>query len=176
MEIRPKRCHGVGRFNADYFAHLEEIDLCWRLKRAGYKIMAVPQSVVYHVGGGTLDYLNPRKTYLNFRNSLYTIYKNSSRGKRRWLIPFRLILDGLAAIHFLLEKKYDHIGAIAKAHCHFYRHLAKLRKKRRYFDEQVQRVSIAEEFNSAGLYGGSIVWQFFARKRRKFSDLPVEES
>lgn len=176
MVIRPKLFHGVGRFDADYFAHLEEIDLCWRLKRAGYKVMAVPQSVVYHVGGGTLDYLNPRKTYLNFRNSLYTIYKNSSRSKRRWLIPFRLILDGLAAFHFLLEKKYDHIGAIAKAHRHFYRELGKLRKKRRYFDEQIQRVSIAEEFNSAGLYTRSIVWQFFARKRRKFSDLPKDES
>lgn len=171
MVIRPRLFHQSGGFDPDFFAHLEEIDLCWRLKRAGFKIMVRPKSVVYHVGGGTLDYLSPRKAYLNFRNSLYTIYKNSSKRKRRWLIPFRLVLDGMAAGLFLFEGKYRHIRALLNAHLHFYRDLSKLRKKRQTYDECIQKISIAREFNGAGVYRGSIVFDFYARRKRRFSGL-----
>ncbi|MEM6964277.1 MAG: bifunctional riboflavin kinase/FAD synthetase, partial [Bacteroidota bacterium] len=119
--VRAKLFKALGGFDPDYFAHAEEIDLCWRIKRAGFKIMVRPRSVVYHVGGGTLDYLNPRKTYLNFRNTLFTILKNEPKGKLLWLIPLRLILDGVAGGLFLVQGKFAHIKSILEAHFSFYR-------------------------------------------------------
>lgn len=175
MMIRPTLFHGIGRFDDSYFAHLEEIDLCWRLKRAGYRIMACPESVVYHVGGGTLDYLNPRKAYLNFRNSLYTIYKNTKRSKRRWLIPFRLVLDGLAAALFLVEGKFGHIQSVLNAHLHFYRDLGRLRRRKKYFDDMVDKMSISTDRNQAGLYRGSIVLDFYLRRKQSFNRLGMKK-
>ena len=176
MVIRPRLFRDIGGFDADYFAHLEEIDLCWRLKRAGYRVMVCPESVVYHVGGGTLDYLNPRKTYLNFRNSLYTIYKNTRSAKRRWLIPFRLVLDGLAAGLFLVEGKFAHIRSILFAHFHFYRDLRDLRRKTRRYNDLIEKVSISPEMNREGLYSGSVVFDFYVRGRRVFSRLSAHKS
>ncbi len=120
MVIRAELFHKIGGFDDDYFAHFEEIDLCWRLKRAGYGIAVVPQSVVYHIGGGTLNYVSPNKTYLNFRNSLYTLFKNESKRNLFWIVFFRLILDGAAALLFLSQGKFDFIWMIIKAHIGFY--------------------------------------------------------
>ncbi len=171
MVIRPQLFHQLEGFDADHFAHLEEIDLCWRIRRAGYKIMVQPASKVFHVGGGTLDYLSPRKTYLNFRNSLYTLLKNEPIGKLLWLLPFRMILDGMAGVLFLTERKFSHIGAILSAHIKFYSSFAYLIKKRKHYRELIEKVSISSPLKERGLFKGSIVWNYYGRKKRKFSEL-----
>lgn len=170
LVIRTKLFHDIGGFDGDYFAHLEEIDLCWRLKRAGYKIMIEPKSVVYHVGGGTLAYNTPFKTYLNFRNSLYTLVKNESIGKLLWLLPLRLILDGLAAILFLTEGKFEHIRSIIKAHWTFFPNLGKALRKRRAAQQLIAQACIGEE-NTNGRFKGSIVWRYYALGKKTFKEL-----
>ena len=111
----------VGGLDEEFFAHQEEIDLCWRLKNKGYKIMVEPKSVVYHVGGGTLDAGSPFKTYLNFRNNLKMLFKNLPLSSLFMVIPMRLLLDGLAAFTFLNKPKgIHHLFAIIKAHFTFY--------------------------------------------------------
>jgi len=151
---------------------MEEIDLCWRIKRAGYKVMARPRSVVYHVGGGTLDYNTPRKTYLNFRNSLYTLVKNEERRRLLWILPLRLLLDGLAGVLFLMQGKFAHIRSIVQAHYAFFPNFKTVLSKRRQVAELVQKVSISNLPNtSAGRYPGSIVWQYYALGKRRFKNL-----
>ncbi|MDX1941735.1 MAG: bifunctional riboflavin kinase/FAD synthetase, partial [Saprospiraceae bacterium] len=140
------------------------------LKRAGYKIMVEPKSVVYHVGGGTLAYNTPFKTYLNFRNSLYTLVKNESIGKLLWLLPVRLILDGLAALLFLTEGKFQHIRSIIKAHWTFFPNLGKALRKRRAAQQLINKASIGKE-NTNGRFKGSIVWRYYALGRKTFSKL-----
>lgn len=170
LVIRSKLFHDIGGFDGDYFAHLEEIDLCWRLKRAGYKIMVEPKSTVYHIGGGTLGYNTPGKAYLNFRNSLYTILKNEPKGKLLWLLPLRLILDGLAAILFLTEGKFPHIRSIIKAHWTFFPNFGKVLQKRKKTTQLVEAVRIGEA-NQAGRFAGSIVWRYYALGKRHFSEI-----
>lgn len=170
MFIRAELFHKIGGFDPDYFAHAEEIDLCWRLKRAGYKIVVRPQSVVYHVGGGTLSYNTPRKTYLNFRNTLYTIYKNEASSKLLWLLPLRLVLDGLAAGLFLSQGRLDHIRSIVQAHWSFFPKLSELRKKRRETAQWVEDCRIQPE-NHQGRYRRSIAMDYYGRKKRHFADL-----
>lgn len=169
--IRRKLFHGIGGFDGDYFAHAEEIDLCWRLKRAGYKIMVRPRSVVYHVGGGTLNYISPRKTYLNFRNTLFTILKNEP-ANRMWRVIFsRLLLDFLAGGLFLVQGKLKHIIAILRAHGNFYSNVFSTLKKRTYYNDLVDKVSIRTTPNLSGQYSKSIVWQFYAKGKRFFKQL-----
>ena len=169
--IRPRLFRELGGFDPDFFAHLEEIDLCWRIKRAGYKIMANPKSVVYHLGGGTLQYDNPHKTYLNFRNSLYTLVKNEPLSKLLWLIPLRLILDGVAGALFLLQKRFSHIGSILKAHFSFYRNCRKMRRKGIADQDRIRKVQISPTPNPAGTYPRSVVWQYYGRSKKRFEDL-----
>lgn len=171
MCIRGRLFKQIGGFDADYFAHAEEIDLCWRLKRAGYKIMVQPGSVVYHVGGGTLDYTTPYKAYLNFRNTLFTILKNEPVSKLLWLIPLRLLLDGLAAALFLSQGKFPHIRSILRAHGHFYASFRKMWRKRKGYDERIRQVSIQAEPNLKAQYRSSIVWKYYAAKKRYFYKL-----
>jgi riboflavin kinase/FMN adenylyltransferase len=169
--VRGKLFHALGGFDPDYFAHSEEIDLCWRLKRAGYKVMARPRSVVYHVGGGTLSYDTPRKVHLNFRNSLYTLLKNETAGRLLWLLPLRLLLDNLAALLFLTQGKLKHIQSIARAHWMFVAHFRAMLHKRRQAQEWIEKASIGPRRDRAGRYRGSIVWQYFALRRRHFKNL-----
>lgn len=171
MFIRSRLFEQIGGFDGDYFAHAEEIDLCWRLKRAGYRIMVQPRSVVYHVGGGTLDYTTPYKTYLNFRNTLYTILKNEPVGKLLWLIPLRLILDGLAAGLFFSQRKFPHIRSILRAHGRFYASFWKMWRKRQQYDEKIHQLSIQSQPNLKAQYKSSIVWKYYAAKKRYFYKL-----
>ncbi len=171
MFVRTKLFKNLGGFDGDYFAHLEEIDHCWRLKRAGYKVMVQPKAVVYHVGGGTLGYLSPRKAFLNFRNSLFTIFKNESFSKLLWLIPARLILDGVAAGLFLTEGKFQHIQAILRAHFAFYGAIPKLIKKRKHYNDLIKKHQINKKFNPKGVLYKSIVWAFYIRKKKNFHQL-----
>ena len=160
--IRANIYHKFGGFDEDYFAHMEEIDLCWRIRRAGYSIAIVPESVVCHVGGGTLDYEHPQKIYLNFRNSLFTLLKNEPVRKLIWLLPLRIIiLDFVAGAKFLLEGRPKNVWAVARAHWSFFRYFFKTIQKR-------QKLGVA---NQDVIYDGSIVWQFFINKKQKFSEL-----
>ncbi|WP_149303025.1 glycosyltransferase family 2 protein [Pareuzebyella sediminis] len=117
-------------FDEDYFAHQEEVDLCWRAKNEGHKVYYVGLSKVYHLGGSTLSNMNPRKTYLNFRNSLFSITKNLPRRKALIIILVRLLLDGIAVLRFIFQLKFSHCAAILKAHLSFYRNFRKMYRKR----------------------------------------------
>jgi GT2 family glycosyltransferase len=160
--IKSEVFHKVGGFDASYFAHMEEIDLCWRIKQLGYTFYCVPESVVYHVGGGTLSYMSPRKTFLNFRNSLFTLHKNCY-SNLVFLIFVRLLLDGVAGVKFLFEGNYQHTWSIVKAHFSYYSHLAYLNKERKLIKKSSSTIS--------GKMKLSIVWQYFLKNRKSFSQL-----
>ncbi len=130
MFIKKDLFESLGGFDEDYFAHQEEVDLCWRAKNQGHKIYYVGTSKVYHLGGSTLNNMNPKKTYLNFRNSLFSITKNLPRRKAFTIIGVRLLLDGIAAIRFVLQLKFSHGFAVLRAHLSFYRHFRKMYEKR----------------------------------------------
>jgi len=147
----------------DFFAHQEEIDLCWRLKNKGYKIMVQPKSVVYHVGGGTLNSGSPFKTHLNFRNNLKMLFKNLPLPYLFMVIPMRLVLDGVAAITFLNQPKgLQHLLAIAKAHFSFFFTIPKLLAKRQ---------KISQKNNLAGKMNWSILYKNKISGIKCFSDL-----
>lgn len=163
--IRSDIWKSSGGFDADFFAHMEEIDLCWRLKRMGHRIGYVAQSTVYHVGGGTLNTSNPKKTYLNFRNNLVMLQKNSPFALGFWVIFVRLWLDLVAIFKFLVERKPRDAWAISRAHQFFFLHIFKnARKRKRY----------TEKSNNTGLFKHSVIWEFYVNKIRKFTNLKVE--
>ena len=164
MMIRSELFHEVGGFDEDFFAHMEEIDLCWRIKRLGYSFMVVPESKVYHVGGGTLSYLSPQKTYLNFRNSLYMIIKNHEGFLFTKLI-YRMGLDGIAGSFFLIKGNPRHCWAVIKSHLTMYSNLQAMLKKRKAFQPEKSK------FNRKGLYKGSILWAFYFKGVKTFSKL-----
>jgi GT2 family glycosyltransferase len=158
--IRKEVFHLVGGFDEDFFAHQEEIDLCWRVKNLGFSIIYTPKSVVFHLGGATLDNMNPKKTFLNFRNSLFSLVKNAPKFKGATLVFFRLILDGIAGIRFIFQGKFDHCWAIIKAHFNFYKNLPKFIKKRKNTKNKIKY------YNST-----SIVWAYFVQNRKNFNIL-----
>lgn len=150
-----------GGLDARFFAHMEEIDLCWRLQCRGYQIACVPQSKVYHVGGGALDYKNPRKTYLNFRNNLLMIYKNMS-AKMLWLILFaRFAMDYVAFLQNLLSGNMANAKAILKARIDFQRMRRSYRSIRQ---ENMRKASIPYP---AAISRRSVVWDYYVRRMRK---------
>jgi GT2 family glycosyltransferase len=153
----------AGAFDEDFFAHQEEIDLCWRMNSMGYKVISVPGSMVYHVGGGSLPQGNPRKTYLNFRNNLFMMFKNLPLLEMLWKVfVIRLVMDGLAAFHSVFKRKsISDLIAILKAHFSFYAAIPSLIQRR----EQVPQKS------SAHLTRVNIVWQYFAGGKKKYSEL-----
>ncbi len=169
--IRAELFHGIGGFEADYFAHAEEIDLCWRLKRAGYRILAEPAAEVFHVGGGTLSYNTPKKTYLNFRNTLVTSFKNEHRWKLLWWLPLRLVLDGLAAILFLSQGNWQHIGAILRAHFHFYPRIGKWWRQRKVRQRQIEAMRIGADRTRWGRLAGSVVAHYYLLGHQRFSQI-----
>ena len=156
--------HKLGGFDEDFFAHMEEIDLCWRLKKRNYKIYVNPNSIVYHVGGGTLNYMSPFKTYLNFRNSLFMILKNHE-GFYFFKIFKRLLLDGIAGIFFLIQGNPKHTISVIKAHFSFYKLFFKMLNKRNKIKQE------STKFNSTGLYNGNILWAKYFKKITSFSKL-----
>lgn len=171
MIVRADLFHELDGFDADYFAHAEEIDLCWRFKRAGYRIWCEPSSRVFHVGGGTLSYQTVRKTYLNFRNTLITSFKNEPAAKLWWWFPLRLLLDGLAGGLFLFQGKWKHIGAIINAHWSVLPRLGYWRRRRQYYNKLIEQARIGEDTLQQGVYQGSIVWQYYAMGRHHFREV-----
>ena len=123
--LRSDVYHQVGGFDNDFFAHMEEIDLCWRIQRAGYAIKAIPRSEVYHVGGSVILYGSTEKTYHNYRNNLIMLIKNLPAGRLIWMIPWRLFLDLVSGFQALISGRAKEMGAILKAHAHFWSSLAK---------------------------------------------------
>ena len=165
MFIRAKCFHEVGGFDADFWAHMEEIDLCWRLKNRGNRIIFTPESTVFHVGGGTLSYDNPRKLYLNFRNNLWLLYKNLPAGQLFPIIFMRMMLDGIAAVKLLAELNFNGIVSVLKAHYHFYCSIPSLNRKRKKAKLSGHLSAPKEKLHR------SIVFQFYVRKRKRFSEI-----
>lgn len=129
--VRAELYHQCGGLDDSFFAHMEEIDLCWRLKNAGYKVFCCPQSKVYHIGGGTLPKKSPYKTYLNFRNNLSLLVKNLPKGRVFPTIVYRIVLDWVAAMKFLCEGGLADFRMVFKAHLDFYKRLKSLKQKRK---------------------------------------------
>lgn len=152
-------------FDDDYFAHMEEIDLCWRLKNQGHRILFNYKSKVYHYGGATLDYENPRKLYLNFRNSLWTLYKNYTGSALRWIMIKRMVIDTMAMLKFLVSFDFKNSYMVVKAHFAYYRSKPELRKKRKALK---QKVKIKKHHE---ILQRSIVAQFFLYSRKTFAHL-----
>ncbi len=173
MIIRSRLFHESGGFDEWFFAHQEEIDLCWRLKRAGYKVMAYPEHAIFHIGGGTLSYSSPRKTFLNFRNSLAMLLKNEPKRHVWWKFVVRLLLDGLAGGYFLSKGEWNQIIAIVKAHFSLYKRLPKLFIQRRVNHQRLERLRMGPSRASIGRYGGSIVYAYYLKGIRKFYQLPI---
>jgi hypothetical protein len=165
MLVRGKLWHKLGGFDADFWAHMEEIDLCWRMKNRDYKVAVCPRSKVYHLGGGSLAYGSPKKIYLNFRNNLFVLFKNLPKGKLNTTLFSRMVLDGVAAIQFLVTGQFKAFTKVLGAHRDFYKSLGKLRKKRKVLLSQTVTANHPE------IYKGSLIFDFFIAKKRKFSSL-----
>ncbi|UOG76784.1 glycosyltransferase family 2 protein [Hymenobacter tibetensis] len=163
--VRAETWHALGGLEPTFFAHMEEIDMCWRLWNAGHEVWYHGGSTVYHVGGGTLHKSNPRKTYLNFRNGLALVYKNTAASELTGVVATRLVLDWVAALRFLLQGATADARAILRAHWHFYRNLAYWQQQRRQLPP---RLLAAQR---PGVYQGSLVWAYFVGGKRKFSEL-----
>ncbi len=153
-----------------YFAHMEEIDFCWRIKRAGYKVMVCPQSVVYHLGGATLNKTNPKKTYLNFRNNLIMLAKNANWRFLIFRFPQRIFLDTIAAYKALFSLDFATFWAILKAHLYFIFNIFNIAKRRKIAKKQVKTNFIGEE-NKDGWLKKSIVYRYFLKQQKTFSQL-----
>jgi len=152
----------AGGFDESFFAHMEEIDLCWRLKRLGKQIWYCPAASVYHVGGGTLSAESPQKTFLNFRNNLLILYKNLPKNKRIYIIVLRFFLDFMSLVKFLVDKKPKNAWAISRAHVEFLK---------RVWKNEAKALELKGTFNAIGLFPRSIVWQYFMRKQKTYKQL-----
>ncbi len=161
MFVRASAFHELGGLDEDFFAHMEEIDFCWRLKNRGHKVMYCGSSTVYHVGGGTLPKKNPMKTYLNIRNNNIMLYKNLPAKRLSKVMLARLVLDGIAACKFLIDGGFKDFYAVIRAHKDYMRRLPQTRIKRKKLPHQ--KVSC--------MYQGNIVGAHFFRFKRKYTEL-----
>ena len=157
--IRKSTFQELNGFDTSFFAHMEEVDLCWRIKNLGHSIKYVGTSTIYHIGGATLSNTNPKKTYLNFRNSLITITKNTS-GNLFFLVLIRLILDGVAGVKFIFDFKPKHTLAIIKAHFAYYQRFRKTIRQRKSL------IIGNKHYNTT-----SIVWSYYLKKLKTFNRL-----
>jgi len=167
LVVRKSVFEQLGGFNEHFEFHMEEIDLCWRIWRAGHEVWYEPKSVVYHLGGGSLSMGSPRKVYYNFRNSLAVITRNTSAA----LIPTifsRLVLDGVAAIKSLISGKPKELSAIFMAHIHFYGMFARLLKERAELANQFKGIVPKKEIPT---YNGLIIWAYFVNGKQKIDEI-----
>lgn len=155
----------AGGLDGSFFAHMEEIDLCWRLQSRGKKIVSVPQSHVYHVGGASLNSESPRKTYLNFRNNLLMIYKNMTLARLIETMIARVILDTAAAAHFLVERKFTHAQAIMNAYSDYIKMRPAFKHKRKENLAKTIQTELTKQYN------GSILVDFYLKRKKIFSDV-----
>jgi GT2 family glycosyltransferase len=178
LYIRARLYHDLNGFDGFFFAHQEEIDLCWRLQLSGYSVYCCPASVVYHVGGGTLPKGNERKVFLNFRNNLIMLAKNLPLGQLMWKMPFRFFLDSISAWKSLFAGEGVYFVAIAEAHLAFVKWLVVGRKKSVFPGKrrQIKRSlrgegSPGKERSLGGWYSRSIVWQYFVAGKKTFTEI-----
>lgn len=165
--IRATCFHEMNGFDAYFFAHMEEIDLCWRLQRKGYSIYCCASSVVYHVGGGTLARTNSRKTYLNFRNNLIMLLKNLPFSEAVWKIPLRILLDWLFAFKSLLQKDAASFKAVFKAHGGVIKWMMAGKTHQQLPSKKIKEIK--------GVYNGSLIWTYFIKKKKHFSEIMKED-
>jgi GT2 family glycosyltransferase len=163
MMIRSSVFHEAGGFDEDFFAHMEEIDLCWRLKNRGWNIKFEPESRVYHLGGATLSYRSSRKVFFNFRNSLWMLVKNLPKKELFPVLISRMILDGTAAMNFLVTGQFTAFRAVFKAHFDFYKSIRRFKRKRAVL------LPLVHENKHPEIFRGSMVVRYFLFKYRKFS-------
>ncbi|MDX1937534.1 MAG: glycosyltransferase family 2 protein [Flavihumibacter sp.] len=163
MMVRATVYHQCGGLDEYYFAHMEEIDLCWRMQLAGYSIMVCPAAVVYHVGGGTLPKGNQRKVYLNFRNNLIMLCKNLPVAQLLWKLPFRFLLDAISAWKSLLAGQSNYFVAIFKAHLSFIKWILFSRNKSIF--------PVSRRGKLAGMLYSSVVWKHFVLGKTRFSEI-----
>lgn len=168
LMVKADLYHQVGGLDVDLYAHMEEIDLCWRLKNAGYRIGYVGGSTVFHVGGSVISYGSPQKLFYNYRNNLILLLKNERAARLLWLLPWRMVLDGVSALQLLAGGNFRGVATIFRAHMHFY---ARFRKWLRH-RKQAQR--IVTHRNTEGIFPKSIVWQYFALRKKTFTKLKWE--
>lgn len=168
MIVRRESWEKCGGFDADFFAHMEEIDLCWRFNKIGYRVGFVPGSVVYHVGGGSLRYDSPFKIYLNFRNSLFMLYKNLPDDRLSSVLFLRRLLDGLAAVIFLLTGKFSYFKCVWNAHISYYRSMSTLKQKRAMIRK------LGEGRSGELILNKSIVFEFYVKGNRTYNCLRTE--
>lgn len=164
LMIRTDVYKSVGGLDDSFFAHQEEIDLCWRLKSRGYRIVCLPDSTVYHVGGGTLSQESPRKTFLNFRNNLLMLYKNLPEKHLKFVLRMRTLLDFLSFIQFLMSGKKKNAKAILEARREFKKILPEYKSKR---ENNLQKTTSG---NIAEIYPGLILISFYLKGRKTFKD------
>jgi GT2 family glycosyltransferase len=155
-----KQLNGLDEY---FFAHQEEIDFCWRAQLSGYKIFVEPKSIVFHVGGGTLQKGSNKKHYLNFRNNLIMLYKNLPWRKKIWVLPFRFFLDAIVAYKNLFSGDTGFFVAIIKAHLQFTKWV--------FFDRKLSLFSKTTKLNMVGCVDKSIVWQYFIKKQKTFKEI-----
>jgi len=156
MMIRSSLYRELGGFDEHFFAHMEEIDLCWRAKLRGSQVWVVPQSIVFHVGGGTLPNNSPHKLYLNFRNNLMMLYKNLPAASVALIIFVRMLLDGAAALVYLFQFRFHYVTSVFKAHRDFWRILPTLERSKISVNRKISGMA-----RVSGVYRGSIVLRFF---------------
>jgi GT2 family glycosyltransferase len=161
--VKSAAFHELNGFDEFFFAHQEEIDLCWRMQRAGYKIFVEPASVVYHVGGGTLPMGDRKKVFLNFRNNLIMLSKNLPFRESVWKIPARIFLDIVAAFQALINGNFSTFISIERAHLHFLQWLL--------LGKRMKKLPKIKLENLEGVYDGSVVWRYFINKKKIFSEI-----
>lgn len=160
MVIRSEIFHLHGGFDEDLFAHMEEIDLCWKMNRSHSTVYYSGRSHVYHLGAGTLGYRSPHKTYLNFRNALVVIFKHLGSGEMIYKLPFRLALDWLAAFFFLLKGERRNFVSVLRAQRDFFGQWRRLKKKR----AEIRRKY--PSYSKANIHPGLIIFDYYVRRRR----------
>lgn len=163
--VRNEAYQAAGELDADFFAHMEEIDLCWRIQNAGFQIKYVPESVVYHLGGGTLAYGSPFKTFLNFRNSYYMLHKNLKGFEKFSKIFSHLLLDGIAGIKFLVDRQPSHCWAIVRAHWAYFKAIPSLNAKIKQYPARKPMSTLS------GYLSSNLVFNFYVKGKKKFSQL-----
>jgi GT2 family glycosyltransferase len=167
MMVRSEAWKQCGGFDDDFFAHMEEVDLCWRFHLAGFRVSCVPLSIIYHAGGGSLPYDSKLKTYLNFRNNLFLLYKNLPDNKLHKTIFIRKLLDGVAAIMFIFKGRTGNAKAVWKAHIDYYRNIKTLKVKR----ESVKNLTINKTVSH--LVNKCIVFRFYIKRKKTFSSINI---
>jgi len=161
MFVRANVFHQLGGFDDDFFAHMEEIDFCWRAKNAGHKIMYCPGSTIFHIGGGTLPRKNSQKTYLNIRNNIIMLFKNLESDRLVKVLSARIILDYVAAIKFLIDGGFRDMTAVLRAHFYIFSNIGRLRKKR----ENIPHTRVSQ------IYWGNVVLRHYVMQKKTFRQL-----